>query len=722
MKTLELTRWKLGWAEAADARPVETADAWVPSDVQLVWQKEKGMPDYHYGRNYREYTWMEKKFWVYATDVDVPKGEGLHAELYFKSIDYRYIIRVDGKAVLEGEGMFTPARVEMDAWQGKCIKVEVVIFPAPVVEGEPEGERGNASHSVKPAVSYGWDWHPHLVPAGISDTAELRIYPSSYIYEAEFSYELNDALDEVTVRAEAEVRNPEDCRIILTLTDENGNTVAAAEAQAAESSSLSVMLRQPALWYPIRRGAQTRYDVKVELRKAAALLDEKGRKIGFRRVRLLRNQEMEEDSFPKPQLPNPITLEINGQRLFCKGTNYVPNEIFYSRMTRERYMAVLVKARDANMNILRVWGGGLTNREDFFDICDEMGLMVWQEFPLACNNYPDDPHYLAVLHQESVSIIKRVRTHPCLALWCGGNELFNSWSGMTNQSLALRLLDMNCLLHDPHTPFMMTSPTCGMGHGHYALMSGEDREPVSDFIDKDFTAYTEFGSPAPAPLDYIKKYCPPDELYRVSEDTAWLDHHALYAWNSRDTWFNVPHIEAYYGKAATLEETVEHGLDVQAVSYKGLFEAARRKWPNTSMAINWCFNEPWPCFANNSLLLYPDLPRPAYFAVKEALRDTMFSAKLYKYRWHTGETAEVELYILHDPQETLPAGHVRVILETGDESRVLYEGDYEAVPGGTAKAVAACSFPVTGDMPKTFTLRVEGSDAAMNASYKLFHV
>lgn len=721
MKTLALSSWKLGYSENVNALPAETVDAWVPSDVQLVWQKEKGMPDYNYGRNYKEYTWMEKKFWVYSTDVEVPAGD-LHAELYFESIDYRYVIRVDGKDVCEGEGMFTPARVDLDPWKGKKIRVDVVIFPVPHVEGAEGEDRVHASHSVKPAVSYGWDWHPHLVPSGISDKAELRVYPSSYIYDAAFSYELSDALDKVTVKAEAVVKNPAGAELLLSLVDKEGKTAASVKAPADEKTALSVTLEHPELWHPVRRGAQTRYDVKVTLLKNGDAIDEKGRKIGFRRVKLLKNKMAEEESFPKPQLPNPITLEINGQRIFGKGTNYVPNEIFYSRMTRERYAAVLEKARDANMNILRVWGGGLTNREDFFDLCDEMGLMVWQEFPLACNNYPDEEHYLSVLNQESISIIRRLRTHPSLTLWCGGNELFNSWSGMTNQSLALRLLDMNCLLHDPHTPYMMTSPTCGMAHGNYAVMAGEDREAMSDFIDKDHTAYTEFGSPSPAPFEYIKKFCPPEELYNVSEDTSWLDHHALWAWNGRDNWFNKAHIEAYYGKADTLEETIEHGLDVQAVSYKGIFETARRKWPDTSMAINWCFNEPWPCFANNSLLLYPDLPRPAYYAVKEALRDTMFSAKLYKFRWHTGEKAEIELYVLNDPAETLPEGTVKVILEVEGKETVLYEGSYAAVAGGKAEKIGACAFVVTEDLPRTFSLRVEGSDPGMNSTYKLFHV
>ena len=123
-------------------------------------------------------------------------------------------------------------------------------------------------------------------------------------------------------------------------------------------------------------------------------------------------------------------------------------------------------------NLLRVHGGGSVNKESFYELCDEMGIMVWQEFPLACNEYPDEDEYLDVLKQDAASIICRLRTHPCLVMWCGGNELFNGWSGMTEQHHALRLLDSLCYEYDRFTPFNMTSPLLGMSHGNYVQLNG----------------------------------------------------------------------------------------------------------------------------------------------------------------------------------------------------------------------------------------------------------
>src|SRR5690606_36846272 len=155
------------------------------------------------------------------------------------------------------------------------------------------------------------------------------------------------------------------------------------------------------------------------------------------------------------------TLEINNEPIFAKGTNLVGPEIFPGIVTKERWQGLLQHAYDANFNLLRLWGGAHTPGDAFFNLCDEMGLLVWVEFPLACNTYPDDPKYLEILNQESRVLITHLRHRASVALWCGGNELFNAWSGMTPQSHALRLLDSNCFELDRKRPFLPTSPIMG---------------------------------------------------------------------------------------------------------------------------------------------------------------------------------------------------------------------------------------------------------------------
>ena len=714
MKLQEISGWRLGWGESAAAEPGEWVEAWVPSDVQLVMQKAKDLPDYNYGQNYRTYEWMEKVFWTYRAVARVP--EAPHVNLFFGGLDYRYTILINGEAVCDNEGMFTPVRINMDAYRGREVEIRALLHPVPAVEGLPAG-RDQASHSCIPPVSYGWDWHPHLVPLGLFEPVVWELAAESYLADVDMTYQVRDDLQQVTLRVMPRVLWADGTELTVAVKDPDGKT--AASAVAADGAELCLAIEKPRLWYPIRRGAQDRYTVECSLWRGNTLLDRRSKKIGFRRVRLLQNDRFYDGAFPKSQATFPITLEVNGQKIFGKGSNYVPNEIFYSRMTGERYREVLTLARDANMNLLRVWGGGLTNKEPFFDLCDEMGLMVWQEFPLACACYPDEPHYLGVLDQESRSILRRVRLHPCHVLWCGGNELFNSWSGMTNQSLPLRLLDKNCLEEDPYTPFIMTSPLYGMGHGCYLALTDADREAVTDFVEKPHTAYTEFGAPSPAPFDYIKAYCPPQELYRVEEGTSWEDHHALNAWVG-ETWFIREQIAAFFGPSGSLEQEIQRGLALQCDCYKGMFEEARRKWPNTSMALNWCFNEPWPCFANNSLILYPAIPRPAYYAVRESLRDQMLSLRIHHLRVYPGETVTVEAFAHNDGLDTLAAGKWQLTMNDGGAETLLGTGGFDAVAGDTAMPLDQVSFRVPAGGPRQIRLCLRADRPELDSCYTLY--
>ena len=142
------------------------------------------------------------------------------------------------------------------------------------------------------------------------------------------------------------------------------------------------------------------------------------------------------------------------------------------------------------MNIFRLWGGAGIQKDEFYEICDRLGIMVWQEFMLACNNYVANPHYMETLEREATSIIIHLRRHPSLVIWCGGNELFNSWSGMDDQSRALRLLNKLCFELDYERPFFQTSPLTGMAHGGYTFMTGIPERRIRRLQNRRNTAYT----------------------------------------------------------------------------------------------------------------------------------------------------------------------------------------------------------------------------------------
>ena len=321
------------------------------------------------------------------------------------------------------------------------------------------------------------------------------------------------------------------------------------------------------------------------------------------------------------------------------------------------------------MNILRCWGGAVIDKEPFFELCDEMGILVWQEFPLACNNYKGTRRYLSVLEQEATAILLRLRRHPCLALWCGGNELYNNWSKMTDQSLALRLLNKLCYELDWNTPFIPTAPVMGMGHGHYNFLDfGSDKTVFQIFRESGCTAYSEFGVPAMADLDSLRKIIPEEILYTPMPGTAWETHKGYGSWTQagQDSWLCMTTVDAVFGPQKELEDYIAKTQWLQTEGLKCIFEESRRQWPQCSMALNWCLDEPWINAAGPTITTYPGTPKPGFYGVQAALRPVVASARIPKFRWYSGEMFQAELWLLNDSREAV-SDTVKVFMEIGGQ-------------------------------------------------------
>ena len=375
------------------------------------------------------------------------------------------------------------------------------------------------------------------------------------------------------------------------------------------------------------------------------------------------------------------------------------------------------------MNILRLWGGAALCKKEFYDICDRKGLMVWQEFMLACNAYPNDDKYLSVLESEATAMITTLRRHACIVLWSGGNELFNGWSGMNDQSLPLRLLGSLCYQYDKHTPYIMTSPLEGMGHGGYKFRDERYlqrwRDVFECFQNSNHTAYTEFGVPSISPMDALKQIIPADELDEVRETPSWKLHHAVRAWMP-ESHACAETLKIYFGQEATMEERVAQSDWLQTEGMKAIFEEARRQWPHCSAALNWSFNEPWITAANLSIVRYPAIPKPGYFATKNALRSKMFSARIPHFDWKSGERFTAQIWLLNDSLEKI-SGSVEVILKIGDTEISLLKWDNAEteINENTEGASVCCTLPAVDACSMTLILKAD--DESMSSEYKLLY-
>lgn len=629
------------WRGAAviDGAYSDSFNVTVPGDIQKDYAEAQGWGDLNWMDNCKKYEEIEDYFWSYTANIEYSAKNGERVFFVTEGIEYEYDVILNGKVLLHHEGMFSKVEIDITDELTGGNALEILIYPHPKREGAV-ADRTQADQSCKPAVGYLWDWHPRLLVSGLWDETYIETRSAKHIDDVEVKYTLSDDLASADVCFD--IKCADVCEIVMR--DMDGNIL-------YSGSDTKIHLDDINLWWCRGQGVPYLYSWTVKSSD-----DEKSGKLGFKKVRLVMSDAgWNEPTFPKSRAQAPITVELNGRTVFAKGSNWVNPDIFTGNVTAETYRTLITYAAEANMNILRCWGGANVDKEAFFDICDELGIMVWQEFPLACNNYIGTPKYLAVLEQEARAIIKRVRRHACHVIWCGGNELFNSWSGMTEQSHALRLLDKICYEEDFAKPFIMTAPLNGMGHGYYQFYDPDtDRTVFEIYRQNSCSAYSEFGNPSLASMEQLRKIFDEETLSKPddSNDSPWVLHHALKAWQI-NSWGCFDVIDRFFGEQKTLDDYVEKSNILQCEGYKCIFEEARRQKPACAMAMNWDYNEPWRTAAGNNLIEYPLTRKPSYYAVQSALRDVMPSARAEHFSFKPGEVFSAELWLLNDSTETV---------------------------------------------------------------------
>lgn len=632
----------------------------VPGNVQLdyITAHPEFCGDINYGMEHRKMVALEPYSWVYRTVLRYTKSPDERVFFVTEGIDYIWDVVLDGRTIYSHEGMFSRVELDITDMVRPGSVLEVVIHPHPMLHDGVK-DRTQAAQCVKPPVSYEWDWHPRVIPSGIWDDTYIETRRADFINRAEARYTLSEDF------TRAELHFDIDCagEFQITLFDPNGRLI-------YFGSETDLVIENPMLWWCRGQGEASLYTYVV-----TSSSDFKKGHIGFRRVKLVMNEGAwdEPAEFPKSRSVPPCQLELNGRRIFAKGSNYVNHEIFTGTLNRAKYEEQIRLA--CNMNIFRCWGGSGIQKTAFYDLCDFYGMMVWVEFPLACNNYYDSPHYLAVLEQEASAIIRKLRSHPSLVLWCGGNELFNNWSLMTDQHLALRLLDKLTYELCRDVPYIMTSPLSGMKHGGYTFIDGTTGlDQFALFTRSKATAYTEFGMPGITSVEMLREIIPEEELFPIPADHggSWKAHHAFEAWG-KEAWLGYPTLEKY-GDVSTLEALVETSQWLQYIGYKAIFEEARRQKPYCAMAINWCWCEPWKCAVNNSLIAYPNIQKAGWYSVRDSLRDVVGTARMFRFDYRRGERFECELWLLNDlPQEVADAVvTVYAVIPCGEGKNVTY--------------------------------------------------
>lgn len=433
--------------QAASHRAMTTWQrATVPGTVHTDLLANRRIPDPYVGAPEAGLQWIGLAGWEYRRnfDVDAATLRAKRNELVFAGLDTLADVWLNGERIIEADNSFRTWRVPVYGRLKARGNELRVVFHSPIatllpqVQAMPHKIAGNyaspygdepkdamtANFVRKPGYHYGWDWGPRYVTAGIWRPVSLQSWSGARIDDLQLRQDHVDGdRAELTARVRIDPAAAGQYRVRLWQVAPDGKRSAvgerAVDASAATTIDIPVHVDRPRRWYPNGYGAQPLYRYEAEVLAAGRVLDRSSRRTGLRSVELRRDKDASGRSFE---------FVVNGIPVFAKGANAIPFDMFAPRPSDARIRGILQSARDANMNMLRSWGGGYYERDAFFDAADELGLMVWQDFMFGGGMQPAyDPAFRANVVAEARDQLQRLRNHPSLVLWCGNNEEEAAW-------------------------------------------------------------------------------------------------------------------------------------------------------------------------------------------------------------------------------------------------------------------------------------------------------
>ncbi|MCH5672275.1 glycoside hydrolase family 2 protein [Streptomyces gilvus] len=525
---LEATPLTEGWVLRHEGQALPAS---VPGCVHTDLLSAGVIPDPFLGRDETEVAWVGKREWTYETELRAGSGHE-QTDLVFEGLDTVAEVTLDGRLLGRTRNMHRSYRFDVTGLAGRLsVRFVSAYAEAEAVRGRL-GERPAAytepyNYVRKMACSFGWDWGPTLVTAGIWRPVRLEGWSTARIARVRPLVTVEGALGVVELHVEVERSRVE---VPLSVEASVGGARVRGEI---EGTSGVVRLEVPdaRLWWPRGYGEQPLYEVELTLVDGGEVLDVWRRRIGFRSVGLDTSADEHGTGF---------TLVVNGERLFARGVNWIPDDVFPSRITRERYRERLGQAAAAGVDLVRIWGGGIYESEDFYDACDELGLLVWQDFPFACAAYPEEQPLRGEVEAEARENVVRLMPHPSLVLWNGNNENlwgFRDWGweerlggDSWGEGYYLGLLPRVVAESDPTRPYTAGSPWSGSwahhpndpAHGTHHSWEVWNQADYADYRRQVPRFVAEFGWQAPPTYETLRRALPGEEL---AADSPGMLHH-----------------------------------------------------------------------------------------------------------------------------------------------------------------------------------------------------
>lgn len=673
-----LTSWQMnaqqrqylhdGWT-FGEARIPNRYTAQVPGVVHTDLLRHGIIENPYIGLNERGVQWIDKEDWVYETSFRITE-EMLKKEridLCFDGLDTYADVSLNGEKILEADNMFRRWRIDVkkmlksgDDADGNVLRV---YFHSPVKVDMPKWEKHpnlyGASNDQsengglldrklsvfarKAGYHYGWDWGPRLVTSGIWRDVFLEAWDGVrisdvHIRQREVNASKASVTDMVEIQAENDIANA-----VITVRDkQNGRVVAkklCALRKGMNTIPVDFTIKKPRLWWCHGLGNQELYTFTTEVSANGKRLAETEKRVGLRSVKLV----MEPDKEGNRQ----FYFVLNGVPVFAKGTNYIPQDNFLTNVSPERYRKTLEDATAANMNMIRVWGGGIYENDLFYDLCDEMGLMVWQDFMFACSTYPAEGEWEKSVREEAKDNIRRLRNHPSIVIWCGGNECMDAWYnwgwkgrmektnpegarivGEQQEHLYYDVLQEVADEQIPDDIYTVGSPFSVSGKGSDGINGdrhfygvGHRRMPVSKYNEEEAHFFSEYGMQSFPEYATVKGFAPDTTSHDISSELMMWHQRGGTEANKVIEWY----IHSEYGKPKDFRSFLYASQLLQGDAMRTAIEAHRRNMPHCMGSLLWQHDDCWPV-ASWATRDYHGKWKAAHYMVREAFRPLICSS------------------------------------------------------------------------------------------------
>jgi len=691
MKIQSLT----GQWEFRKKNEVEWMPAQVPGGVHTDLLALGRIPDPFIGDNEKQVQWVAESDWEYQRQFTVEPEilEQAHIWLVCDGLDTLAAVSLNGSLLGTTQNMFRQYRWDVKDLLKAGENDIHIVFDSPVcfitamqnkrsLQGVPHSIAGGP-YLRKAPCHFGWDWGPKLPAIGIWKDIRLEGCGNARIEEVRFTQ--HHEKDGVRLEAQTHIQKWDDAPATanLEILAPDGEIFASQAVFDEKTCTLEIKISDPQLWWPNGYGAQPLYHATISVRQGDRVLDQREYQLGLRTMELCQTPDEWGQSF---------TFVVNGQAILAKGSNWIPSDSFSTRTSDKKLEQLLQAAVDTHQNMLRVWGGGFYEDERFYDLCDRLGILVWQDFIFACSVYPlDDAAFLENVHVEVSENMRRLRHRASLALWCGNNEIEWGWSEwgwkapeyddlrMAYDQFFHHTLPAWCETEDPDRPYWPSSPSSNVpfenpngqtqGDAHYWDV-WHGRKPFTAYRSQFPRFMSEFGFQSLPPLETIRTYAEkPDwniTSYIMEQHQKNENGNALIVSQMLDS-FLLP---------KDFESLVYLSLVLQAEGIRYGVEHWRRYPKRVSGILYWNLNDCWPVASWSSLDYYGRW-KALHYAARRFYAPLLLSIE--------DKPPEMNVYLSNDlPEhwegslywtlETL-AGE---ILQTGEES--AQAPPYDAAP------------------------------------------